>query len=196
MDEKMKNNGRIYSRILKLRETIENDKIDAFLIVNKENCYYLSEFTGGDAFLLISREKLMLISDSRYEEQAKNEASSYDVIITKTNLIEETSKIISDYKFERIGFIKPEITYEDYIELLSKLSDKTKLVPYKNIILEQRAVKNPYEIDIVKRAVEVADGAFENVLKFIKPGVTENEIALEIEYYMRKNGSSGTSFLQ
>lgn len=184
----------IDKRIEKTRKTLTNENLDAILIKKKENCFYLSGYTGEDAFLLISNDDLFIITDSRYEEQAFAEAAIFKSVILKTNLIDETVNQIIKEDIKKIGFIKSELSYDEFTQMSSKLSDKSELLPLRDIVSELRVIKSQYETEKIKNAVDLADRAFDHIFKIIRPGIAESDIALEIEYFMKKNGASGTSF--
>lgn len=160
---------------------------DAALISSKANIFYYSGFTSEDALLYISHKRRLLITDFRYTLQAKEQAPDFEVIIEKG--IEEISKTE-----EKVIFIE-----EDYItagkkrKLAEKLEDKD-LVFGGDIISAPRRTKTDAEIKKIHEAERLGDHAFSHILKYIKPGVTEKEVALELEYFMKKAGASSIAF--
>ena len=160
---------------------------DAALISSKANIFYYSGFTSEDALLYISHKRRLLLTDSRYTLQAKEQAPDFEVIIEKG--IEEISR--TD---EKVIFIE-----EDYItagkkrKLAEKLEDKD-LVFGGEIISAPRRIKDGEEIRKIAEAERLGDHAFSHILKYIKPGITEKEVALELEYFMKKAGASALAF--
>lgn len=180
-------------RLFKLREKLQNDSIDAILITKTENCLYLSGFTGTSAHLLITKENALLITDFRYIEQAKSQAPFFQVIKYVGDIIVELNNQLQRLGVKNLGFETDDISYSKYLSLRDKIG-KVNLEPRKGFVESLRMIKGQDEIDKIKKAVEIADGAFDNALNYIKPGVREKEIAAEIEYYIKKNGGDGPSF--
>ena len=160
---------------------------DAALISSKANIFYYSGFTSEDALLYISHKRRLLLTDSRYTLQAKEQAPDFEVICEKG--IEEISK--TD---EKVIFIE-----EDYIsagkkrKLTTELPDKD-LVFGGEMISAPRRIKTDEEIKKIHESERLGDQAFSHILKYIRPGMTEKEVALELEYFMKKSGASAIAF--
>ena len=183
----------ILNRIAKLREGLKNKNIDAALICKKENCTYLSGFNGGDSFLVISQEQALLVTDFRYVEQAEEQAPLYKVVQFERDLLAKLSEILKSLDVKNLGFEEGYVTYKMYFDFKDKL-EVSQLVPLEGVVESLRLVKDQDEINVIKKAVEIADNAFSHIIKYIKPGVTELEIAAELEYFMKKQGGKGPSF--
>ncbi|NMB98644.1 MAG: aminopeptidase P family protein [Clostridiaceae bacterium] len=181
------------NRLLKVREKLNNNSIDAILITKRVNYMYLSGFTGTAAHLLITGENAFLITDFRYVEQATKQAPLFEIIKCQGSIEMEINNILKKLSIKNLGFESDNVTYDKYIHLKDKF-EGIELVPQKGFAETLRIIKSKEEIEKVKKAVEIADGAFEHVLNFIKPGVKENEIAAELEHYIKKNGGQGPSF--
>lgn len=171
---------------------MKNNNLDGVFILKDENCNYFSGFTGRESYLLITQSKNYLITDSRYIEQAENEAKNYDVIQYKGNFSEFLKKFLCETEIKRLGFEDEYLTYKEY----SAYSQNSicKFVPVSSEIEYIRIIKDDSEIESIKKAAKIADQAFTYIQKFIKAGVTEKDVALEMEYFMKKNGASGLSF--
>ena len=183
----------IERRIRELRSILSQKGMDAALITKRENYIYMSNFTGTFANLLITHDKAILVTDFRYTEQAKEQAQLYDVVQYQGNLNVTLNDLLTSNNVKVLGFEDDYLTFKAYDDLSKKLN-VDKLVPLEGAIELLRLIKDSAEIELIKEAVRVADEAFSHVLKFIKPGVTESEIAAEIEYYLKKNGARGPSF--
>lgn len=168
----------------KLRQRIGDD--EAVLISSYPNIFYYSNFESEDAILIITKNEQLLLTDSRYTIQAKIQSPLYEVCdITKSE------KIIKSLP-QNILCIE-----EDFVIVgqFSKLQGYgKKLKPFSKSINEIRKIKDSEEIKKISMAEELGDQAFCYILDLIKPGKTEKEIAVELEYFMRKNGASRTSF--
>ena len=171
------------SRTDKLTEFLSEN--EGFLITGKANIFYYSGFTSEDGMLYVSGNNRILITDSRYTVQAKEQAPEFEVITDNDFLktVPETT----------IRFEEEYITYGALERLKGKCEGKT-FAPSQKEISFARRVKSPEEIKKIAAAELLGDEAFSHILKFIRPGITETEVAVELESFMRKNGASGTSF--
>lgn len=181
------------SRLVKLREKLKQKDIDAALITKKENYIYLSGFTGSAAQLIITQDDAILVTDFRYIEQAEKQAKEFKVIQYRESSIKAVNDILVNKSVKKLGFEDSFITYFIYSEFKSKLSVKD-LVPLEGLVENIRITKDLYEIEIIKKAVQIADSAFMHILGYIRPGIMETEIAAELEYFMKRNGAKGASF--
>lgn len=181
----------IEKRIEKVFE--RDDKIEAVFISKKENVRYLSNFKGDDSFLLLTKDKgKYLLTDFRYLEQAQEEAIEFEIIDYKGKLYETILDILSQHNIHSLCFEGYHLTFSIFSDMKEKIAKN--LYPLSFSIDEIRAVKDEEEIEVIKKAVEIADRAFEHILKFIKPGVSENEIVAELNYFILKAGAKGFSF--
>ena len=181
----------INSRIVALKSLMKEQKIPAMLISKDENVRYLSGFKGDSAVLIITDAEQILITDGRYTEQAKTEAPNFKLIQQIDGLWKKTAEVILSLKTKRMGFEGHNLTYSVYLAL-SKLLPNIELC---HISLENfREVKDEEEISNIKKACNIADLAFDEVLKFLRPGVKEYEIAAFLENAMKLNGSEKAAF--
>lgn len=179
------------NRLTKLREKMINMDLDGVLIFNPENRAYLSGFTGSAGCLLITKYKKILITDSRYTEQAKIQ-TTYDVIEHGLNMYDDLSQSITDLGIKKLGFEENHLTYMQYNKLKEKL--KVKLVPQEETVEALRMIKQESETENIKRAVEIGEKGLNHIIGLIKPGVSEKELAVELEYFLKKNGAQDLSF--
>lgn len=180
------------TRLHKLREHFSSAGIDALLIGSMFNRVYLSGFKGSSGWLLISPKEQLLITDFRYVNQAKNEAPDFEIVMYKNNALARINDLLKERNIHNLGFEAKHLTYERYRKFQESL--EVNLIPVESMVEKLRLYKDPGEIECIKKAVAVADRAFQHILQFIKPGVTEQDLAAEIEYFMRKEGASKTSF--
>lgn len=161
---------------------------EAFLISGKANIYYYSGFTSEDAALYISKEHKAIITDSRYTVQAAEQAKDFEAYIgTVTNFLENADE-------ETIYFEEKYLSAAEYIALKNHFSGKKTFSGEQSDISEPRKVKSDEEIKKIAAAEALGDKAFEHILSFIKPGAREVDLALEMEFFMRKNGAQSLSF--
>ncbi len=180
-------------RLEGLRHKLKQKGIDAALVAKKENVTYMSGFNGGDSYLIITMGEAFLITDSRYAQQAAVQAPLYSVIKYQGSVAAALSDIVKKAGAGSVGFEEGYLTYQAYNEFKAKLGVET-FVPMNGAVEELRLVKDREEIEIIKKAVKIADDAFTHILGLIRPGTAEIEIAAELEFYMKRHGAKGPSF--
>jgi Xaa-Pro aminopeptidase len=171
--------------------------VDALLISEPENVRYLSGFTGSSGWLLISGQNAILATDFRYVEQAKAESPDFEITQIKQELPDWLPGLVSDSGWHKLAFEGNSVSYESYHKLRQAIQTKQvdlELIPTAGMVEQLRSIKEPEELVLIKKAVELADAAFEQVKVLIRPGVTEKEIAWEIEKTLRQKGSEGVAF--
>ncbi len=174
------------NRCLKLLSAMEDLSIDAFLITDTVNLRYFTGFTGSAGYALFGKNHSILVTDFRYTEQAEKQAKDFKVYdISDFSL----SSFVNDKI--RVGFENRSISYIDYCGFSKDIKN---LVCGDNILEDIRSIKDPYEISLIQKAASISDMAFEHILSFIKQGVTEKDVATELEFFMRKNGADALSF--
>jgi Xaa-Pro aminopeptidase len=184
-------------RLQKLRKSLAEKEIDAIFITQADNRRYLSGFHGTAGYLIISQEKAILATDFRYTEQAAKEAPAYKIQRIGGSLADWFPALIDDVAAKNLAFESDDVTVTFHAQLRKTLKQKKlniKLVPARGLVESIRAVKEPNEIELIKKASAVTDAAFEYVEKNIKAGMTEKQIAWELEKAMRENGSQALPF--
>ncbi len=172
-----------------IRDILKSKRLDAIIITSPENLYYFSGFTGGEGFLVFTPERKYIIVDGRYTIQAKEQTENFEVVEYKIL----PYKIIADMGFDKIGFEDKTISYNSF-KMMSRAMPAVTSIGISQELDEYRKVKGEEECKNIRRAEQIGDMAFEHILHFIKPGITEREIALELEYFMKKQGASALSF--
>ncbi len=181
------------SRVARIRQELIVRGIDGLLLSNMINVKYISGFKGSYGFCLLTKNGAFLLTDSRYILQARNQAECLEVIEVSGNLFEKINDLIIELEIRTLGFEEHTVTYSKYEELRLRLNIE-ELVPAEEIVTNLRKIKDTTEIERIKRAAQITDFAFSHIIEWIKPGMTELEVALELEYYMRRNGASSVSF--
>lgn len=168
------------------------EKADAVLISSPHNIRYFSGFTGGEGALLIYSGGKALFTDSRYTEQAETEATDF-VIERTVDYIGAALKTAVQKGFETLAFEDEYMTVSEFNKT-RRLAEGIRLKGIGNAADQIRSVKTADELNALETAEDIACRAFRHILGYIKSGVTEQEIASEIEYFMRRNGGDGISF--
>ena len=179
------------NRLDAVRNLMEEHDIDALLINKLVHLHYFSGFRGDDSALLIFKDRALLITDSRYTEQAAAEAPDFEIICQKDGLWKKVSECVNKGEIKVLGFESNAVLYETY-EKLRKLMGQ---VEFKGVKLDElRQVKDEEEIALIRKACEIADSAFLDIIEFIRPGISEIEVAARLEQYMRSLGSERPAF--
>jgi Xaa-Pro aminopeptidase len=179
-------------RLKNLRKKLDSQNVDAILINNLTNVRYLSGFTGSNGQILISNENAYFLTDSRYTQQAKEEVCCYEVIKPLRSWADTIKRALRDKDVRRLGIETDNLTVKQ-LKVLKKRLDFVEIIETEGIVEALRVVKNPLEIEKLQKAYEIAENAFKEIIDYIKPGVRERDIAIELEYRIKKN-SDGVPF--
>ena len=172
-------------------------KADAILVVSEKNRFYFTEFASTFGYLVLFPEnKSVFITDPRYYEMAQTLAmDGVEVrqIANGASVGSMLADLLNEKNVKTLGFEDTELTVSDYLSLKEQL-EGFELVAVGKYINFVRSFKTAQEIEYIKKAQSITDVAFAAILGFIRPGVTEREIAIELEYQMNKNGAEGLAF--
>ena len=188
---------KIDNRLQKLRQGLAEKEVDAIFISQPENRYYLSGFDGSSGFLLITPQNTILATDFRYIEQAKAQVPDYQIFQTTGDMEDWFPQLVAELNLKRLGFEAGHITFAVYRQLTNILDSCRALlglVPVDGLVESLRAIKEPEEIELISRAVEITDSAFQYIEDRINIGLSEKEVAWEIERFLRENGSETAPF--
>ena len=185
------------NRITKLKEQMNALQIDSMIISNSTNIRYVSGFSGSSALVYISKNKQVLITDFRYIEQATMQCPDFEIVNQGAKgLIGTAMEIAENAGDKNIGFESDHTNYSTYVSL--QKYTHFNFVPTTEVVESLRQVKDEEEIQKLRKAESIGDIAFSHIIPFItmeyKNGLTETDIALEIERIMRTHGASGNSF--
>ena len=179
-----------------LNEIMDKHSLDAILVTDEYNFHYLSGF-GGEGILFITTSGKYLLTDSRYTIDAKAKSASKGFTVYEYNSADPEkdilTRIISSDHVNTIGFEDINIKYADYHKYTEMFPD-AKFAPLGDDLETLRMIKSPEEIEYLAMAERIGDLALADVLPKIKVGMTELEVAAELEYAMKKHGAEGISF--
>ena len=185
-------------RLDRLAERLPEKELDAILISAPENRQYLSGFTGSAGYLFIAKGKAVLVTDSRYTEQATHQAPDFQVVQVRGGW-DWLLELLKESGIQRLGFESQDMTVATYNRLLDALKEdddlvKVSLVAASGLAEEQRITKDIGELASLQRAIDASDRAMEAVCPTIREGMTEREVAWRMEMAMREFGADGISF--
>ncbi len=186
---------------VELEKVIRELDLDAILITDRYNMRYIASYRG-EGVIFYTKDAKYVLTDSRYTEQVERECDGCECIdiaglgyAGNLNQLITTIKCSPEYTGSkvRVGFENLSISYSDYDIYQNKL-DEVELVAIDGRLDSIREIKTDDEIEKLRVAESIGDAAFKYILGFLKEGITEKEVALELEYYMKKNGAEGLSF--
>lgn len=180
-------------RLTKLRNKMTELQIDAVIVLDELNQHYLSEFAFTDGLLFITHNNAYLITDFRYYEMALNKANKSFEIIMPDNRKEFIEKIISDDEIKTIGFEGNFVSYNTYRTYCDNYPN-CNFINIGDTIEVIRQIKSADEIAKMQKAQDITDAALASLLKVITPQMTELDVAVELEYAMRKGGADSFAF--
>jgi Xaa-Pro aminopeptidase len=194
----------IEKRIEAFRAMLEKQKLDAFMVLIDENRQYLSGYSGEDTqfdesagALLIGPKELILATDARYDLQAKSEAPLYDIVTYKKGFSKELPSLLKQMDAKRIGFEKTRMTcylFEKIQEELKENSLNIELIGFETFTESLRIQKDEFEIQMIKKALAIAENVFMEFVHTLRPGMTEKQAAWELEKRLKDAGADTLSF--
>ncbi len=175
-----------------VREILAEKEVEGILFFSQENIRYLTGFSGSEGYLLAGADENLLMVDSRYITQAQEEAKGCRIVLLEKRL-RGLMERISPLGLTRFGFEAQGISVALFEQLQAEMKG-VELVPVKEELEKLRGFKTHEEIAAIKGAIDIAEGAWKKVLETVRPGVKENNVALELEYSMKLGGSEGVAF--
>lgn len=179
-------------RLTNFTEKLSQSEVDGILVTDLKNIYYLTGFSGTEATVYISDTRRVFLTDARYTLIAKKAVQGFDIIETREPLA-EVAKLLQADKVERLGF-DSQVSFAYYQALQAQFAG-VELVAQTNFTEDLRMIKDASEIATIRKACQISDKAFLDVLDFIKPGeTTELAVANFLDFRMREYGAAGISF--
>jgi len=180
----------IKKRIRAVRRELNNRNIDCLLVTKPANVTYTTGFLGDDSWAAITRSKVYFLTDSRYTEQALGECP-YCTIVERTGLMAEAlAKLIKKLKTVHSVTVEKSLSLGGVGALKKHVKARVKSVA--NVIENIRSIKDPVEIKTIEAAASISTEALKKTLRYIKPGVTESELAGMLDFQIRKLGATNS----
>ena len=167
-------------------------KIDALLVSSPANVRYLSDYSGSNGLVLVTPKETHFFTDPRYAIASQSIPGK--VHIVKGPLISGVAAVIKRKRLKKIGFEAAWMRYEEYAKLKDALPLGSALVPVGRAIEEQRMIKSSAEIEKIRKSVIVNSEAYVRTMKRTKAGMTERQIAANLDFEMRRLGAEGNAF--
>lgn len=179
-------------KLMNLRRRMEEEEIDALIITNPYNRRYMTGFTGTAGVVVVSGKDAVFITDFRYTEQAEKEVEGYRIVQHKKTIIEEVAVQLKKMEAKTVGFEKDDLSFGLYELYRQKIEGGLK--PVSGLVEKLRIVKTDDELAVLQQAADIADEAFQHIITYIRPGISELDVANELEFFMRKQGATSSSF--
>ncbi len=187
------------TRLERLRVRLEALRLDALLVTTPSNRRWLSGFTGSTGTLLIDRDRALFAADSRYWQQVGQQAPAFTLVRVAGATTKIAPELLEGLGGRRVGFEPAGMTvdlFEAWQECIASLPEAQRptLAPAPNAVEDLRMVKEPDELEALTRAVLLGDAAFEHASSVACPGMTERELAWEVQRYAMEHGADDLSF--
>lgn len=181
-------------RLESLRQALAGAGVEGLLVYRPANRLYLSSFTGSTGVLLVTGGQNFLITDFRYWEQAVIETPDFELVKVRDGYPEGVAQAVAESGISRVGFEADVVSYQQYEAWRGKMPQGTELVPVNGLVERLRAVKDEEELRLIEAAAAITEETLARVVTGIRPGITEVELAVEIEYTMRRLGAEKPAF--
>lgn len=178
-------------RLSHLKELMAKDGVGALLVTRREDVRYLTGFTGSSGSLLVAARKPCLITDFRYQLQARREAAGATIHIQRKDFFMALHDVTSQMGIKTLWFDESSLTVE-IIKKLKKVGLRAR--GHRDFPRQLRLRKDAAELANIRTAIRRAEESFRELKHFIKPGVSERELGLKLEYIMREKGSRKAAF--
>lgn len=190
------------ARLSALRALLAEHALDGILLSRAANKRYFSGFRLGDAegptsgfagTLLVTRDANVILADTRYTEQAANEAPAWELIATAGSIAEELPPLLLRHEIAALGMEAAVVTHADWAAL-AEAAPGVELHAMDDELIPVRILKTADEVEAIRRACALTDDCFAHLVEFVRVGMTEREVALELERFFRVNGAEALAF--
>lgn len=165
---------------------------DAIIITDELNQYYIGGFRYTDGYVVVTKQSAHIVTDFRYIEAAEALSPAGFEIVAPKSMREYIADVFKKENVKTVAFEEDRVTYSA-LEALKK-DIAAEFVTSRGVIEEMRRYKDHGEVEKILAAQKITDDAFEHILKVMTPSMTELDVAVELEFFMRKNGAEEKSF--
>ena len=180
-------------RVNQLQESLAEHDVEALFVVDLDNVRYLTGFSGSNGQVVITPKSSFFLTDGRYRARAQETVRAAEVVVYADSALVPVKDRLATEGIRRVGIEGSTVTVADHGRFAAKL-EGFELVTTTGVVEALRRTKDVEEIELMRRAVAMADAAFDWVLDRIVTGATERELALDLEVKMRRDGADEVSF--
>jgi Xaa-Pro aminopeptidase len=173
---------------------MEKRRLPSLLVTSLTNISYLTGFRGSAGIALFNSREAILWVDPRYTLQAQQETGGVEVIEEKKGLHKAVAAWLKRNKVRQVGYEAVHMSCTDFSHLGQAAGRRVRFVPTAGLVEQLRTVKDEEEVAKIRAAGKITVEVFAKVLGHVRPGVSESDLAAEIEYQMRKEGAEGAAF--
>lgn len=181
--------------LIQFMKNIPSD-VDAVIVTSEENRFYFTGMKSSAGTLVVTKKSAWFLIDFRYIEKAKSLITDYEVIMSNNDIYAQISTILAEQSVTTVAIEAASLTVTAFNKYQQKIPNVvfTQSDAVSLIIEKQRAVKSDKELECIRQAQAITDKAFLHMLNYLKVGLSEREVALELEYTLKKLGASGIAF--
>ncbi|MBC1521094.1 aminopeptidase P family protein [Listeria aquatica] len=179
-------------KLSKIQGSLQKANYQAVLVTSEYNRRYVSGFTGTSGVALLLPDKAYFITDFRYTEQAAKQAVGYEIVKHTGPIFETVNELLKKNGVTTLHFEESYVTVAEF--KLMQQTFQAELAPIQGFFETMREVKTEAEMKEIRTACEIADAAFSHIIKYMKVGMKEIEVSNELEFFMRRNGATSSSF--
>lgn len=183
------------SNLKRLQQSIAASGLDAMLLIDPKNRFYVTGFHSSAGAVIVTREDAWFFTDCRYIEAAEQAAGCrYHVGLSDKDhpMGDLVKEVCQAHGVEKLGGEEASLSHEDYLSYEKAVG--LSLIPAQKLVMDLRAAKSEEELVAMRKAQEITDRAFSKILTILRPGMTEKAVAAELIYSMMKDGAECTSF--
>jgi Xaa-Pro aminopeptidase len=184
-------------RIVKLRQKLLEKEIEAILVSQTDNLYYLSGCEGLEGYLLVTGQQAIIATDFRYVEQAQRQSPHCSIFHTSGKIAEWFPRLLASLNIKQMGFESSYLSvasYNQISEIIKNSQSPIDFVPVEGLVNSLRTLKESEEIKFIQESVNITDSVFKYIKTILHPGITEKQLAWEIEKYQREHDSQQVPF--
>lgn len=181
-------------RIAAVRRVLAEKKLPALLVTDLVNLGWLTGFNGSNGFGLLTPDKAIFATDSRYTEQATHQCKDFQIEKLATSSPDEVVELLKKLGAPAIGFEAENLTVHLFQTYREKLPDEIALTPTTGLIGALRMIKDSDEVRRIEAAVDIADRTWDHIVPFLKPGAVERDVMLEMEWFIRGTCGAEVAF--
>lgn len=181
----------------KLQAALPALKVDGAIISSELNQRYLSGFAYTDGYLLVTPTRAYLLADFRYVEAARAQTVGWEIVRPAGTMSEELQRLLAHEKIKRVALEDATLSCADYKKFAESFTGCALCTGASELLKDLRAVKGPEELEIIAEAQAITDRAFAHILDYLATRTeetTEWDVALELEFFMRRHGAEATAF--
>ena len=183
------------SHLSSFQALLREHRLDAAIVSDSFHQRYLSDFSFDDGLLLITQNNAYLLTDFRYLEAAKAQAcKAFSILTPEEGQLPCVAALLAENHCKTVAIEEASLSYADFLRYREKLGEYSLQAGESKLFSDLRICKDENELETIKRAQKITDAAFAHILKQMTPNMTEIEVALELEFFMRRNGADDIAF--